>query len=125
MSDREALSRLVELAAKWRDDASKMLKSGWLQSIRRDAMERCADELEALLREGAAPQEPSAGLSLSMQSDPLAISQLLDDNTREKHLYHEVTYRIRQLLGEDGLQAQLTDLPDVVARALRAQKEPT
>lgn len=43
---RQALMALVE---KWREEAGRMAKRGWLQSIRRSAIENCADELEAMI----------------------------------------------------------------------------
>lgn len=62
--------------------------------------------------------EQSGGLSLSIEHDPLAVSDLLADGTREREMYHRLIADIRRVLGEDGLHAQLLDLPKVIASAL-------
>lgn len=67
-----------------------------------------------------AEAEKERGLSLSMQHDPLAISALLDDGIRERDVYQRVVAEICRVLGDDGLHAQLRDLPSVVARRLAA-----
>jgi len=42
---------VAPLIAQWREEAGKLLKHGWLQSIRRDAIEKCAEQLAHVLGE--------------------------------------------------------------------------
>jgi len=50
--------------------------------------------------------------------DTLAIGRLLDDQRRRIELLERVLGEIRRALDDDGLHAQLTDLPAVVAAVI-------
>lgn len=54
-------------------------------------------------------------LSLHIANDSMAIGVLLDDQRNRIMLYERVVFGIRRALGDDGLHAQLEDLPAAVA----------
>jgi hypothetical protein len=58
-------------------------------------------------------------LSISIQDDALGISMVMDDQMRRIALYEGVINDIRKALGDDGLHAQLLDLPKVVAERVK------
>ena len=67
------------------------------------------------------PREQADGLSLNIQRDALAISELLDDSTREREMYHRLILAIRHVLS-DGLDVPLLDLPTAIESALLAAR---
>lgn len=101
---------------------------------------READEACYLLREAASalarqPSAPSAepctrcdgsrcggsgkessGLSLSLRDDALGVSELLDDSTRERAMYHRLVADIRAAIGEEARDVPLLDLPEFIHR---------
>ena len=65
-----------------------------------------------------------AGLSLSIERDPLAVSELLDDSRREREMYHGLVYQIRKLHHE-WRDVQLLDLPAAIAAAIATAQQAT
>lgn len=82
------------------------------------AADALASSQEALRAAERAREERGVALAPSLANDALAVGMVLDDQRERIDLYERVLYGVRQALGDDGLHAQLMDLPDVVRAAL-------
>ncbi len=131
---RGVVSSTTSYSEGWRDVCARLL---WAE----EQIERLQQELsdiDGALAAAEAPREyrryqritllqeqierlTAGGLSLSITDDPLAVSDLLDDSTREREMYHRLIAEIRALLPEKGLHVQLLDIPKAVEAQLRAR----
>jgi len=89
----------------------------------REAADALASSQEALRAAERARDAQGVALSPSLANDALAVGMLLDDQRSRIDTYERVVYGVRQALGEDGLHAQLLDVPDVVRAALQAKEQ--
>jgi len=63
------------------------------------------------------------GLSLNIVRDAFGLSMMMDDQMQRINMYERVIADIRKALGDDGLHAQLLDLPRVVAERIKPEAE--
>jgi hypothetical protein len=68
---------------------------------------------------GDSESQENNDLSISIQDDALGISMVMDDQMRRIALYEGIINDIRKALGDDGLHAQLLDLPKLVAERVK------
>ena len=113
-TQREELLRLGERAALWFADGIRTA-----EPLDVETAIKCIDGALGAL-EGRAHETP--GLSLSIQDDPLAVSELLRDGQQERERLHGLLLEIGRAIGREAFEAPQDQWPDLIRAKGRAHE---
>lgn len=118
-------STLPETFERQKRDAEFIAEAPRLLRDLLSVIDQQGQHLEMLSKENVELRELTQDrISLQPMADPLAASYVLDDLIAERHMYHTLVADIRTVLGEDGLHAQLLDLPKVISVVIDQRPHP-